>query len=110
LRALAVVALVIASALPSSTNAAAATAPFLSLPVDGDPFIPFYVYDSWTSRMGLPTHSNVTLGVPYDHSGTDYSVPQGSPIYAAEGMTELTGEDGFADGCNKNLSDGGGAG
>ena len=110
MRALAVAVLVIASAIPMSTGAAAATAPFLSLPVDGDPFIPFYVYDPWTLRMGLPTYSNITLGVPYDHSGTDYGVPQGSPVYAAAGGTVITAQDGFADGCNKNLSDGGGAG
>ena len=110
IRAFAVVVLVVASALPSSNRAAAATAPFLSLPVDGDPFIPFYVYDPWTLRMGLPTYSNITLGVPYDHSGTDYSVPQGSPVYAAAGGTIITAQDGSADGCNKNLSDGGGAG
>ena len=110
MRALTVVVLVVASALPSSTSAAAATPAFLSLPVDGDPFIPFYVYDPWTLRMGLPTYSNITLGVPYDHSGTDYSVPQGSPVYAAAGGTIITAQDGFADGCNKTLSDGGGAG
>ncbi len=110
IRALAIVVLVAASVLPSSTPAAAATAPFLSLPVAGDPFIPFYVYDPWTVRMGLPTYSNITLGVPYDHSGTDYSVPQGTPIYAAAGGTIQSAQDGFADGCNKTLSDGGGAG
>jgi murein DD-endopeptidase MepM/ murein hydrolase activator NlpD len=110
MRALAVVVLVVASALPSSTTAAAATPAFLSLPVDGDPFIPFYVYDPWTLRMGLPTYSNITLGIPYDHSGTDYSLPQGSPVYAAAVGTVITAQDGFADGCNKTLSDGGGAG
>ncbi len=102
--------LIVAGALPTSISASAATAPFLSLPVDGDPFIPNYVYDSWTLRMGLPTYSNITLGVPYDHSGTDYSVPQGGPVYAAAGGTIQSAQDGFADGCNKNLSDGGGAG
>src|SRR2546430_8385614 len=60
--------------------------------------------------MGLPTYSNVTLGVPYDHSGTDYSVPQGTPVYAAAAGVILSAQDGFADGCNKTLSDGGGAG
>src|SRR5258708_8236761 len=110
MRALAVVVLVVASASPSPTTAAAATAPFLYLPVDGDPFIPFYVYDPWTLRMGLPTYSNITLGVPYDHSGTDYSVPQGTAVYAAAAGTVITAQDGFADGCNKTLSDGGGAG
>ena len=102
--------LVIASLLPLSTSAAAATIPFLSLPVGGDPFVSNYVYDSWTLRMGLPTYSNITLGVPYDHSGTDYSVPQGSPVYAAAGGTVQSAQDGFPDGCNKTLSDGGGAG
>ncbi len=111
IRALAVVLLVAAVGLPaSSTPAAAATAPFLSLPVDGDPYIPFYVYDAWTLRMGLPTYSNITFGVPYDHSGTDYSVPQGSPVYAAAGGTIQSAQDGFGDGCNKTLTDGGGAG
>ncbi len=89
MRGLAVAVLVVASSLQASTSASAATAPFLSLPVDGDPFIPYYVYDAWTLRMGLPTYSNVTLGVPYDHSGTDYSVPQGTPVYAASGGTIL---------------------
>ena len=110
MRGLAVAVLVVASSLQASTSASAATAPFLSLPVDGDPFIPYYVYDAWTLRMGLPTYSNVTLGVPYDHSGTDYSVPQGTPVYAASGGTILSAQDGFADGCNKHLNDGGGAG
>lgn len=110
MRALAVVVLVVASALPSSTITVAATPPFLSLPVDGNPFIPFYVYDPWTLRMGLPTYSNITLGVPYDHSGTDYSVSQGTPVYAAAAGVVLSAQDGFADGCNKTLSDGGGAG
>jgi hypothetical protein len=100
----------VANAISSPTAASAATAPFLSLPVAGDPFISFYVYDAWTLRMGLPTYSNITLGVPYDHSGTDYSVPQGSPIYAAAAGTILSAQDGSPDGCNKNLSDGGGAG
>ena len=110
MRALAVVVLVVAGALPTSISASAATAPFLSLPVDGDPFIPFYVYDTWTLRMGLPTYSNITLGVPYEHSGTDYSVPQGTAVYAAAGGTVMTAIDGFPDGCSKTLSDGGGAG
>jgi len=110
MRAFAVVALVIASVVPSSKAAAAATAPFLYLPVDGNPNIVFYVYDPWTLRMGLPTYSNITLGFPYDHSGTDYGVQQGTPVYAAAGGTVITALDGFADGCNKTLSDGGGAG
>jgi murein DD-endopeptidase MepM/ murein hydrolase activator NlpD len=110
MRALAVIVLIVAGAVPSSTSASAATPPFLSLPVDGNPFIPYYVYDPWTLRMGLPTYSNITLGVPYDHSGTDYSVPQGSPVYAAATGVILSAQDGFADGCNKNLGDGGGAG
>ena len=110
MRALAVIVLVIASTFSSSARASAATAPFLSLPVDGAPSISFYVYDAWTLRLGLPTYSNITLGVPYDHSGTDYSVGQGTPVYAAAHGTILSAQDGFADGCNKNLSDGGGAG
>ena len=110
MRALFIVALVIASAQFTAAPARAATAPFLSLPVDGDPFIPYYVYDAWTQRMGLPTYSNITFGVPYAHSGTDYSEAQGTPVYAAAGGTVTTAIDGFADGCNKNLSDGGGAG
>ena len=96
-RALAVVVLIVASALPSSISVSAATPPFLSLPVDGSPFIPYYVYDPWTLRMGLPTYSNITLGVPYDHSGTDYSLPLGSPVYAAAGGTILSAQDGFGD-------------
>ena len=39
MRPLAVVLLVIASMFPSASPAAAATIPFLSLPVDGDPFM-----------------------------------------------------------------------
>jgi len=109
-RALAIAVLVVAIGLPTSGTASAATAPFLSLPVDGDPSIRFYVYDAWTLRMGLPTYTNITLGVPYDHSGTDYSVPQGTPVYAAAGGTVFSAQDGFADGCNKSLSDGGGEG
>ena len=109
MRALAVMVLVVASLLPSST-ASAATAPFLSLPVDGDPYISNYVYDAWTNRMRLPTYSLPVFGVPYDHSGTDYSIPQGSAVYAAAGGTILSAQDGFPDGCNKTLSDGGGAG
>ena len=110
MRSFAVVLLVIASMFPSARPAAAATVPFLSLPVDGDPYISNYVYDAWTLRMGLRTYSNITLGVPYDHSGTDYSIGQGTPIYAAAHGTILSAQDGFADGCNKNLSDGGGQG
>ncbi len=60
--------------------------------------------------MGLPTYINITLGVPYEHSGTDYSVAQGTAVYAAAAGTVTAAIDGFADGCNKTLSDGGGAG
>lgn len=109
-RALAVIALVVASLLASPARAAAATAPFLSLPLDGDPFISYYVSDAWTQRMGLASYCNVTLGVSYCHTGTDYIVPQGTPVYAAAGGTVMTAIDGFKDGCNKTLSDGGGAG
>ena len=107
----AVVALVAAMTLMATPRVAnAAPAPFLSLPVDGDPFIPYYVYDAWTLRMGLPTYSNITFGVPYDHSGTDYSEPQGTAVYAAAAGTVVGATDGFLDGCQKTLTDGGGAG
>jgi hypothetical protein len=109
-RAVAVLALVVASALSGSGSASAATAPFLSLPLDGDPYISYYVYDAWTQRLGLPTYSDITLGVAYGHSGTDYIVPQGTPVYAAAGGTVITAIDGFPDGCSKTLNDGGGAG
>jgi peptidase M23-like protein len=110
MRALAVVVLVVTSVLSGTTTASAATAPFLSLPLAGDPFISYYVYDAWTQRMGLPTYADTTLGVAYGHSGTDYVVPQGTPVYAAAGGTVTTAVDGFPDGCSKTLNDGGGAG
>ncbi len=87
MRALAVIALVAVSVLSGSTRASAATAPFLYLPLDGDPFISYYVYDAWTQRMGLPTYSNITLGVPY---GQGFLLARPMPVNEIERFAAIS--------------------
>lgn len=85
---------------------AAATPPFLWLPLDDGAPVSFYVNDDWTNNNGLRTYELLLPnGVLYKHLGTDYPLPAGSPIYAAARGTVNLSQDGFGDGCEKNTAD-----
>jgi len=87
-------------------QAAAATPPFLWLPLDDGAPISFYVNDDWTVRNGLPTYElPLPSGTLYKHLGTDFPLPAGSPVYAAARGTVTFSQDGFGDGCAKNTAD-----
>lgn len=85
---------------------AAATPPFLWLPLDDGAPISYYVNDDWTNNNGLRTYElRLPNGVLYKHLGTDYPLPAGSPVYAAARGTVTFSQDGFGDGCEKNTAD-----
>lgn len=87
-------------------QAAAATPPFLWLPLDDGAPVSFYVNDDWTAGNGLPTYELLLpSGKLYKHLGTDYPLPAGSPVYAAARGSVTFSQDGFGDGCAKNTAD-----
>lgn len=83
-----------------------ATHAFLQFPLSKHYKITQYVYDDYTLKNGLPTY----VYGNYKHSGTDYDVAMGNPVYAAIGGKVVKSFNNFGDGCSANNSDGGGYG
>ncbi|NQU99643.1 MAG: M23 family metallopeptidase [Parcubacteria group bacterium] len=87
-------------------NIAFAVQAFLQFPLSEHYNITQYMYDDYTLRNGLPTY----VYGDYKHSGTDYDVSKGNPVYAAVGGIVVKSFNNFGDGCSANSGDGGGYG